>query len=475
MKTLGSFKRVTWLLIFLLLWGTAPATAGLFDSLTNEKERQIGEEFFLELQSAYPISTDPYISSYVNHLGHKLEAQQPPHAFKYRFYVINEPTMNAFAVPGGYVFIHTGLIRLMDREGELAGIMAHEISHLYCRHMARMMDESKGVTIASLVGSLAAVLLGGPIAAGLLIGAQAAGQSKMLKYSREHEQEADDMGFRWMTKAGYNPMDMIAAFKKLTKQSWYSGGEAPIYLCTHPHSDTRLVELANHLAMHEETLHNGYENPEFPYFTTKVDSTSGDPYQMLRRMTQAAIREPKNPVYLYGKALALAKLDRQDEAEATLQQGLQLDPDNFIIQRELAIEQFDRNRYQQAMPLLVHLAQTHPQDEVSLYYLGKVYQEQHLTDQALAAMERVQTANPAFLEVYHDLGMLYGEAGRLGLAHYYLGLHALTARALPTALFHFKKALANLPLSDPYYGKVQEQLARLKEMKVKEGGGAISN
>lgn len=78
MKTLGSFKRVTWLLIFLLLWGTAPATAGLFDSLSNEKERQIGEEFFLELQSAYPISTDPYISSYVNHLGHKLEAQQPP-------------------------------------------------------------------------------------------------------------------------------------------------------------------------------------------------------------------------------------------------------------------------------------------------------------------------------------------------------------------------------------------------------------
>ncbi len=178
---------------------------------------------------------------------------------------------------------------------------------------------------------------------------------------------------------------------------------------------------------------------------------------------------------MYGKALALAKLDRQDEAEAALQQGLQLDPDNFIIQRELAIEQFDRNRYQQALPLLVHLAQTHPQDEVSLYYLGKVYQEQHLTDQALAAMERVQTANPAFLEVYHDLGMLYGEAGRLGLAHYYLGLHALTARALPTALFHFKKALANLPLSDPYYGKVQEQLARLKEMKVKEGGGAISN
>ncbi len=467
MKTLGSFKQVAWLLIFLLLWGTAPATAGLFDSLSNEKERQIGEEFFLELQSAYPICTDPFVSSYINHLGHKLEAQQPPHPFKYRFYVIDDPTLNAFAVPGGYIFIHSGFIRLMDREGELAGVLAHEISHIYARHMARMMDESKAVTIASLVGSLAAVLLGGPIAAGLLIGAQAAGQAAMLKYSREHEQEADDLGFKWMTKAGYDPMEMIASFKLLNKQRWLQGGETPLYLCTHPHTDNRLVELANHLAMHEETLHQGYENPEFPYFSVKVDSISGNPYQFLRRMTQAAIREPKNPVFQYGKALAMAKLDRQDEAEGALQQGLKLDPDNFIMQRELAIEQFDRNRYQQAMPLLVRLAQSHPQDEVSLYYLGKVYQEQHQTDQALAAMERVQSANPAFVEVYHDLGMLYGETGRLGLAHYYLGLHSLTARAYPTALFHFKKALENMPLSDPHYSRVKDQIARLEKMKIR--------
>ena len=194
---------------------------------------------------------------------------------------------------------------------------------------------------------------------------------------------------------------------------------------------------------------------------------TGNPYQLLRRMTQAAIQEPKNPVYQYGKALALAKLDRTDEAEGALQQGLKLDPDNFIIQRELAIEQFDRNRYQQAMPLLVRLAQSHPQDEVSLYYLGRIYQEQHQTDQALAAMERVQSANPAFVEIYHDLGTLYGETGRLGLAHYYLGLHSLTARAYPTALFHFKKALDNMPLSDPHYSRVKDQIARLEKMKIR--------
>jgi len=460
-------RWIAWLLVFIFLWGTTPAMGGLFDSLSTEKEKQIGEEFFLELQSAYPICTDPFVSSYINRLGQKLEAQQPPHPFKYRFYVLNDPTLNAFAVPGGYIFMHSGFIRLMDREGELAGVLAHEISHIYARHMARMMDESKVVSIATLIGSLAAVLLGGPAAAALLVGSQAAGQSAMLKYSRDHEQEADDLGFKWMTTAGYDPRDMIAAFKMLNKQRWFQGGETPIYLSTHPHTDTRLVELANRLNMHEGTVTKGYDNPEFQYFALKVDSVCGNPHLLLRRMTQASIQEPKNPVYLYGKALALSKLDHQEEAEATLQQGLKWDPGNYIIQREMAIQYFDRNRYQQALPTLVRLGQSHPQDEVVLYYLGRIYQEQHQTSDALAAMERVQTLNPAFVEVYQSLGTLYGEQGRLGLAHYYLGLHSLTARAYPTALFHFKKAMVNMPLSDPHYSRVKDQIARLEKMKVR--------
>jgi predicted Zn-dependent protease len=467
MKKHGSWRQIAWLLVFTLLWGTTPATGGFFDTLSIEKERQLGEEFFLELQSEYHISTDPFISSYINRLGHKLEAQQPPHPFHYRFFVIDDPTMNAFAVPGGYIFIHTGMIRLLDREGELAGILAHEISHIYARHMARMMNESKPVSIATLVGSLAAVLLGGPAAAALLIGTQAAGQAAMLKYSREHEQEADDLGFKWMTKAGYDPMDMVAAFKVLNKQRWFSGGEPPIYLSTHPHTDTRLVELANHLQIHEGTFHKSFDNLEYHYFALKVDAISGSPYQLLRRMTQASIHEPKNPEYLYGKALALDKLDHPDEAMAALQQGLNLDPNNYFIQREMAIQDFEKNRYQQALPVLTRLSQTHSQDDVVLYYMGRIYQEQRQFGDALAAMERVQAMNPAFMDVYEKLGTLYGEEGRLGLAHYYLGLHSLTSRALPTALFHFKKALTNLPLSDPHYRLAQEQITRLEKMKVR--------
>jgi tetratricopeptide (TPR) repeat protein len=170
---------------------------------------------------------------------------------------------------------------------------------------------------------------------------------------------------------------------------------------------------------------------------------------------------------LYGKALALGRLDRPQEALAVLQQALDLDPDNIIVQREIAAQYFESNRYQEALPILTSLRHRYPQDEVILYYLGRIYQERHQTDQALTAMERVQSLNPAFVEVYHNLGTLYGEQGRLGLAHYYLGLHSLRARAYPTALFHFKKALVNMSASDPHYHDLRSQITRLEKMKVK--------
>jgi predicted Zn-dependent protease len=270
-----------------------------------------------------------------------------------------------------------------------------------------------------------------------------------------------------MSKAGYHPREMISVFRKLNKQRWFQGGDIPIYLSTHPHTDNRLVDLSNQMSMYKGKLPEKSDSPEYHYFALKVESSCGNPHLLLRRMTQACIREPKNPLYQYGKALALGKLDRSEEALATLQQALNLDPDNFIVQREMAAQYFEQNRYQQALPILLRLRQNHAQDEAVLYYLGRIYQEQHQTDQALAAMERVHSLNPAFVEVYHNLGTLYGEKGRLGLAHYYLGLHSLRAKAYPTALFHFKKAQVNMPVSDPHYREVRDQIDRLEKMKVR--------
>jgi predicted Zn-dependent protease len=435
--------------------------------LSIEKEKQIGEQFLLEIQQEVPLIQDPFLTSYINHLGQHLVAQIGPQPFHYRFFIVDDPSMNAFAVPGGYVFIHTGMIRMADREGELAGVMAHEISHVYWRHMSKMMEKSRFVNIASLIGALASIFLGGALAQPLLMGSMAAGESAMLKYSRDFESQADSSGFKWMVKAGYNPRDMVTIFSKMNKQRWLEGGKIPIYLSTHPDVDNRIVELSHQIAIHQKELPRDPNSPDYQYFTIKLASLCGNPNQLLRRMTQDSLREPNNPAFAYGKALALAKLEQHGEAAAAFQQALRLAPDNRLIKRDLAIYYFHHNQYAEALQQLNELTQRYPQDDVVLYYLGRIYQERKKRDEALPLFEKVHKLNPAFSEVYYNLGTLYGEKGQMGPAHYYLGFYSLNAKALPTAMYHFQKALAGLSPNDPRYLEVQTQLTRLRQMKVR--------
>ena len=128
-----------------LLFGPVRSGWAFFDELSGElsieKERQIGEEFLLELQQYYPLVEDPFVTSYFNQLGQKLAAQIGPQPFHYKFFIVIDPSMNAFAVPGGYIFIHTGMIRMAEREGEVAAVLAHEISHIY--RPAYVQDDEK--------------------------------------------------------------------------------------------------------------------------------------------------------------------------------------------------------------------------------------------------------------------------------------------------------------------------------------------
>jgi beta-barrel assembly-enhancing protease len=270
-----------------------------------------------------------------------------------------------------------------------------------------------------------------------------------------------------MLKAGYNPRDMVSIFNKMNKQRWFAGDKVPIYLRTHPFTEDRLVELGHQLVIHKKELPPERENPQFHYFTVKLMSLCSNPNQFLRRMTQNTLREPKNPVYQYGLALAQANLERDREAKATFQKALSLAPGNDVIKRDLAIFYFQHNHYMDARRLLTELSLAHPQDVAVLYYLGRIYQERHQFDLALPLFEKVHKLNPTFSEVYYNLGTIYGEKKQLGLAHYYLALHSLRAKALPLALFHLRKALKNLSISSPKYLEVKRQIARMKKMDVK--------
>jgi predicted Zn-dependent protease len=126
------------------------------------------------------------------------------------------------------------------------------------------------------------------------------------------------------------------------------GGKIPVYLSTHPDVDNRIVELSHQLAIHQKELPRDPNSPDYQYFTIKLAALTGNPNQLLRRMTQCGLREPNNPAFYYGRALALAKLEQDKEAQDAFQQALRLAPDNRLIKRDLAIYYFDHNQYPEA-------------------------------------------------------------------------------------------------------------------------------
>lgn len=469
LRSIRTWRLIVPLCLFLcLILALPPAAWALFGSLTIEKEKDLGEEFCLLLQQYYPIVHDPYLNAYMNAVGQKLVEQLGPQPFQYRFFILEDPSYNAFAVPGGYVFVNSGIIRLMDREDELAGILAHEITHIHQRHMAKRMEKAKFTTISTLLGALAAVLLGGTLAAPILMGAAAGAETAMLAYSREDEKEADTLGFKWLTQAQYDPHYMMTVFRKMNRQRWFEPGNIPVYLKTHPELESRIVDLAHLIESHQiADRAAATPTPAFTYFKQRLEALYGNPHRLKRELLIRLSQEPNNIPWRYCLALVYKRLGDRPAALQAYQQALVQDPDNDLIKRDLAIFYYEANKIQEASVLLQELLRRHPRDEVSLYYQGMILRDRRQFDEALAIFERLHALNPGFVEVYYNLGNLYGHKQRLGLAHYYLGRHSRMAKDLPTALFHFRKALENLTPTERMYGEARLEVARLERLKVR--------
>ena len=189
----------------LFLQGAIPVQAALFGSFGVKDEKELGRKFDVLVRSRMPLVEDPEIKGYIQSIVDRLSKTFPPQPFPFTANVLLHNSMNAFAVPGGSVFVHTGLIMQLDHESELAGVLGHELAHVTQRHIATRMERAQAVTIGSLVGALAAALLGGGQGSGAIFaGSVAAGQAAMLNYSRMDEPEADHCVCRCDCRADQN-------------------------------------------------------------------------------------------------------------------------------------------------------------------------------------------------------------------------------------------------------------------------------
>lgn len=217
--------------------------------LSLAAEKKIGQQVMHEIRWREPAYLDDAdVESYLNQLGGRLTAVSNDPAFGFYFFPINEASINAFAMPGGYIGVHTGLILAAQSESELAGVLAHEVSHVTQRHIARQAYQSRNMgmaSIAMLVLALLAARSNAQVASATMATGQAGLISSQLAYSRDFEREADRLGFEVLRKAGFDPRGMAAFFARLQKATRLYENNATAYLRTHPLTGERLSDMQN--------------------------------------------------------------------------------------------------------------------------------------------------------------------------------------------------------------------------------------
>ena len=211
-----------------------------FNLFSKQQDVQLGEESAAQVRKQMTVINDPVLTAYVSRVGKRLVAAQEAteSGFPFSFEVVADPSINAFALPGGHMFINTGLLKAVDNEAQLAGVMGHEMSHVILRHGT---NQASKANLIELPAALAAQMAGKDSMMGQLaqLGIGLGANSVLLKFSRTAESQADLMGSHLMSEAGYNPMEMAHFFNKLGSPGKGMVGNVAQFMSDHPNPDNR--------------------------------------------------------------------------------------------------------------------------------------------------------------------------------------------------------------------------------------------
>jgi len=291
-------------------------------AFTPMQEKRLGEDIMHEIRRDSSYYDDAEVADYVSRVGNRLVSRGTTTRQDFEFFMIRDPQINAFALPGGHIGVHTGLLLAAQSESELAGVLAHEITHVTQRHIARMINQQQGsqlLSIATLVVAILAARSNSQIGEAAAAFGQAAMIQSQLNFSRDYEREADRIGLQVLDKSGFDPRGMEAFFERLQRTTRFYEG-APSYLRTHPLTQDRIADMQNRAQ-------------ELPYRQV-VDSLD---FHLMRAKLKAEFDPPREAVAFYRDSLAERRFLSEPGARYGLVASLLRSKDFAGAQRELAV------------------------------------------------------------------------------------------------------------------------------------------
>jgi len=208
-------------------------------TLSVQEEQQLGAEMARDARKHLEFVREEVVVGYISQMGRGIIKAAGPQPFTYHFHVVEDPELNAFAAPAGYIYVNTGTILAAANASELAGVIAHEIGHVALRHIAKNYNKQRGAGILYQLGAIgASIFMPGPGAAAAQLGGQLAAIGVLNSFSREAESEADAFAVKVMPGAGWDPRGLVSFFQTLQQQT--KGGRPPEFLSNHPATESRI-------------------------------------------------------------------------------------------------------------------------------------------------------------------------------------------------------------------------------------------
>ncbi len=428
--------------------------------ISPDEEKKLGEAFFRSLHTQIEINQDNEIQQYIQNIGEKLVAHSDTPSYPFHFFVVMDNNINAFAGPGGYIGVNSGLILMTEAESELASVMAHEIAHVTQRHLYRSYEASSRLSIPMAAATLGAILLGTQSAAAgqaAIMAIQAGSVQFQIDFTREHEAEADRVGMQTLSGSTYDPRSMPTFFERLQQSTRYSGQNVPEFLRTHPVTASRISDSRGRA--------DNYPYKQYPdslsyqLIKTKLQVLLANDNNEIRSILQARLTQglpEQRTVAQYGLGLLALKTQNFSEAENIFQSLIKNHPEQTHYVTALARTALESSNYKLALARFQKLATQFPDNDANkLEYVNALLKsgEPLMAKNLLLSLSSKTQQLPIFPKL---LAQVYGDLSQPAESHRYLADYYF-------AMGETRQAILQIRLAQQIHGINLQMMAILRD------------
>jgi predicted Zn-dependent protease len=423
-------------------------------SISYAKERDLGLNVLRKIRATAPVIEDPEISAWIRSLGNHLSAHAPNTHNPFYFLVVKDNVVNAFATLGGVIVINSGLILQTDSEDELAAVLAHEIAHVSQRHIARMIENSKRNMLGTGVAILAGVLASSKsteAGQAIITGAVAMQAHKDLSFSRAAESEADRVGLRILTTAGFNPVAMSIFLNKLEAEFSGTNETANEYLRSHPLTIRRVSDAHSSATSYKAKVKK--QNDTYQYMREKI--------RVLSRARGKYSQIPANintDLHRYAKASALLQRGNINATLKLTGTTSKHKSEALLIANALLLD----HKYQAVITLLKPLVQLYPGENSLILPLATAYLDQGQAQRAWKLINHIVVSEQSSLTYFEVQQRIAQQIGRTGSAYHAVAERNLRIGEYKHTIFQTLQAMKSADISEGELQALQQLLNKAK-------------